>query len=272
VALTEKEGAPPSQLRSVRPPTLFLLLRPFPASSWRVLAVVVYLSVLLLAWRIARDATVWAGPVVVVLVAAYLRSAAPYLYLHAELWGLPLALGGLLALRRRRLALAAGLIVGAVLIRELYVIYLVAGFVWVPRRRPFVVGGVVVAALGLVHVVLASRILDPHGREASFGNETGWRHALEALGPGGGAFGAAVGVAVLVLGVLVLTVLARRGDDRVETRTALVGVVALALAATTIGRVYWGLTFAPVACCYAAMAAAWLPSRLLPASADRRDS
>ena len=265
VALAEKEGAAPSQLRSVRPPTLYLLLRPFPASSWRVLAVGVYLAVLLLAWRIARDATPWAGPLVVVLAGAYMRAAAPYLYLHAELWGLPLALGGLLAIRRSRWVLAAALLVAAVLVRELYLVYLIGAVVWVPRRRAFAAGVIVVAAAGVVHAVLASRILDPNGREAAFGNETGWRHALEALGPGGGALGGAIGVAVMVVGIGVLVVLCRRSEDRAEARVALTAVTALAIAATTVGRVYWGLTFAPVAACYAAMVVAWFPARFIPA-------
>src|SRR5205085_1387242 len=34
-ALVAKEHHPPTQVRAIRPPTLFLLLRPFPARSWR---------------------------------------------------------------------------------------------------------------------------------------------------------------------------------------------------------------------------------------------
>src|SRR5438067_6275990 len=34
-ALVRKEGAPPTEVRSIRPPTMFLLLYGLPASSWR---------------------------------------------------------------------------------------------------------------------------------------------------------------------------------------------------------------------------------------------
>ena len=36
-ALVAKEGAPPSQVRAVRPPTLYLFLARFPERSWRYL-------------------------------------------------------------------------------------------------------------------------------------------------------------------------------------------------------------------------------------------
>jgi hypothetical protein len=213
---------------------------------------------MLVAWRLARDASPLAGPIAVVLVGAYVRSALPFLYLHSELWGLPLALASLLAVRRRRWALAAALIVAAVLFRELYVVFLVAGVVWLPRRRPFLIAGALVLVAGVVHVVLASRILDPTGREAAFVLDTSVREALDRLGPGGGPAANLVGLAVAVLGLAVLVV-ASRDNDPPDGRVALTAVVPLALMTVTVGRTYWALTFAPVLAAYAAMAVGWLP-------------
>ncbi len=258
-ALVAKEGTPPSQLRSVRPPMLFLLLRPFPADAWRWLATVAGLAAMLVAWRLARAASPLAGPVAVVLVGAYVRSALPFLYLHSELWGLPFALASLLAVRRRRWALAAAAIVVAVLFRELYLVFLLAGLVWVPRRRPFVIGAALVVVAGAVHVALASRILDPTGREAAFVLDTSVREALDRLGPGGGPAANLVGLAIAALGVTVLIV-ASRGDDPPDARVALTAIVPLAVATVTVGRTYWALTFAPVLAVYAAMAVGWLPA------------
>jgi hypothetical protein len=252
-ALVQKEGAPPSQIRSVRPPTLFLALAPFPEGAWRWLSGGIVLATLLMAWRVARAASPVAGPLAVVLVGVWMLTAFPLLFLHAELWGLPLVLGGVLAVRDRRFVLGAGLLAGAVVTRELYLVYLVGALIWVPARKPFVVALGALGILGAVHVALTSRILDPAGREADFGNEAGWRHALTALSPAGGPTMWAIGVVCVTVGLVVL-VRARRGPHAVEARVVLSGAVPLLVAATTIGRTYWTLTFAPILACYAAMA------------------
>lgn len=251
-ALTQKEGAPPSQLRSVRPPTLYLALEPFPQDAWRWLAGGLFLAILLLAWRLARATSAVAGVVGVVMVGIWMWTASPWLFLHAELWGLPFVLGGLLALRNRRWWLAALLLVMAVGVRELYLVYFLAALVFVPRRRWFVVGGGVLAVAGTVHVALASRILDPDGREADFGKDAGLRHVLDTLSPSTGPMMWAIGIVVTVVGLVVLVRLARR-PGAIEPRIALAGAVPLLLAAVTVGRTYWVLTYAPVLACYAAM-------------------
>src|SRR5688572_1903807 len=46
-ALEAKEGAPPSETRSVRPPTLYVALSTFPEASWRYLAGGASLAILL---------------------------------------------------------------------------------------------------------------------------------------------------------------------------------------------------------------------------------
>src|SRR4051794_15307205 len=170
VALVRKEGAPPSQVRSVRPPTMFLLVRPFPRSSWRWIVGLVYLAVLLLAWRLSRVMAPWGGPVGVALSGVWLFGAAPRLYLHSELWGLPFLLGGALAMRSERWSVAAGLLAGAVLFRETYAVAFVAGLLWTERRRPFWIAATVLVVLGGVHVWLAQAALSPHGKENALHN------------------------------------------------------------------------------------------------------
>src|SRR4051812_45641457 len=138
-ALVRKEGAPPSQVRSVRPPTMFLLLRWFPRSTWRWDVGLVYLAVLLLAWRLSRAMAPWAGPVAVALSAVWLFGASSRLYLHSELWGLPFLLGGALACRSGRWAVGAGLLAAAVLFRETYAVSFLAALVFAGgarERRP----------------------------------------------------------------------------------------------------------------------------------------
>ena len=257
-ALTAKEGTPPSQVRSVRPPTMFLVLEPFAPGAWRWIAAGLSLVVVLTAWRMAREMSVLAGPIAVILVGVYLRSALPYLYLHAELWGFPFVLGGLLAVRRRRWAVAAALMVAAILIRELYAVYLIAALVWLPRRRPFVVGGAVVVVAGAVHAWLASRILDPNGRETPYPNHASVAYVLDMLAPSGGNAGWMVGAAVTVLGVVVLAVLSRRAT-LLDARVALTAAIPLLLATTTVGRSYWALSVAPVLAVYASMVVGWIP-------------
>src|SRR5213593_1771219 len=53
-ALVLKENRPPRSVRAIRPPTTFLLLRWFPPASWRWIAGLAYVGVLLGAWRLGR--------------------------------------------------------------------------------------------------------------------------------------------------------------------------------------------------------------------------
>jgi hypothetical protein len=137
-------------------------------------------------------------------------------------------------------------------------VFLLAGLVWLPRRRPFLVGGGVVVVAAAVHVVLASRILDESGREAGFVLETTVGEMLDRLGPGAGLVANAVGLLVVAVGLWVLIATSRTGEVP-DARVALTAVVPLAIATVTVGRTYWALTFAPVLAAYAAMAVGWLP-------------
>jgi hypothetical protein len=91
-ALVAKEGAPPSQIRSVRPPTLYLFLSRFPPGTWRYLVGAVYLATMLLAWRLARTMHPLGGPIAVFLTGMWMVGASPLFFLNTELWGLPLLL------------------------------------------------------------------------------------------------------------------------------------------------------------------------------------
>ena len=243
-ALVRKEGAPPSQVRSVRPPTMFLLLRPFPRSSWRWLVGVVYLAVLLLAWRLSRVLAPWGGPVGVTLSAVWLFGAASRLYLHSELWGLPFLLGGALALRSQRWVAGAALLAAAVLFRETYAVSFVAAVVLADgaaARRPLWAAAAVLVVLGGVHVWLAQGALSAHGHENALRNGTlGVRFAVNVVSPSDDPLGWVLGLASLALGGLGFV---RRW--RVDPAARLLAATAAVLIPATIavGREYWALTY-----------------------------
>jgi hypothetical protein len=248
-ALIAKEGAAPSQIRSVRPPTLYLFLARFPARSWRYLVAAVYLSVLLLAWRLARPLHPYGGPIAVVLAGLWILGAAPLLFLHTELWGLPFVLAGALALRGERWALAAAAVATAAILREIYVLPLLIGLVVAPRRRPWVIAVLVVGGLGLAHAAVAHGILDPHGREAAFGRSgLGVRYILSALSPSDRLFGWIVGV---VGGGAGAWGLRRLWATDHAARLLLPFAVAMTPLTILIGREYWGLAFGPAVACFA---------------------
>jgi hypothetical protein len=248
-ALVRKEGAPPSQVRSVRPPTMFLLLRPFPPSSWRWLVGIVFLAILALAWRLSRVMAPWAGPVAVALSGVWLFAAAPRLYLHSELWGLPFLLGGALAMRSQRWSVAAACLAAAVLFRETYAVAFVAGLLWTGRRRPFWMAAAALVVLGGVHVWLAQAALSPHGKENALHNGTlGLRFVLNVISPVDEPLGWALGVAGTVLGAIGFAV--RWADDR-GARVLAVTAALLVPATIAVGREYWALTYGIGIACYA---------------------
>jgi hypothetical protein len=248
-ALVRKEGAPPSQIRSVRPPTLYLVLARFPAASWRYLVGGVYLAILLCAWRLGRPLHPSGGPVAVVLVGFWVLGAAPLLFLHTELWGLPLLMGGALAFRQGRWALAAAAVAGAAVLREIYVVPLLIGLALAPRRRAWWVAVGIVAALGLLHATLAGNILAAHGREAKFGaSGLSPRYILSALSPSDRPLGWLIG---LVGGILGAAAMRRRWASDPAARLLLVFALVLAPLTVFIGREYWGLAFGPAVACFA---------------------
>jgi hypothetical protein len=248
-ALITKEGAPPSQIRSVRPPTEFLVLSRLPQSGWRWAVGAVYLACLLLAWRIGRIAGGVGGPVAVSFVAIWLLAASSYLYLHAELWGLPLFMGGVLALRRERWAQAAVLLALAALVRELYAVGFVAGLLWTKDRRWWWPVGGVAGALGLGHALLATTILVPFGKETPFGTDhLTWQYALNTISPMYqpiGYFFGLLGTGLATCG------LARAWRHDRGARALLCYAAAMVPLTIFLGRNYWALTLGPVLACFA---------------------
>lgn len=253
-ALILKEGAPATQLRSFRPPTLFLLLARLPPSSWRWIVGIVYVAVLTTAWRLGRSPYPVGGPIAVVLTATWVIAAAPLLYLHAELWGLPFALAGILAAKRDRWGSAAILIGAAVVFRELYGVLFVFGFLLAPKRKPWVIVGLGLTALGTIHWVLVSAVLSDHGREAPFGKGIpSLSHALSSIGPSDSVLGYVLGIVTLVGGMSGLIWQARKPTGA-AARIALAFVVVMIPVTVEFGRVYWALCFGPVLACNVPMA------------------
>lgn len=247
-ALTAKEGVGPSQTRSVRPPTLYLLLAQFPPGSWRYLVGAVYLATLLLAWRLARALHPLGGPIAVFLTAMWVLGAAPFLFLHTELWGVPLVLGGALALRNERWAAAAVALGAAALLRELYLLPLLLGLVLAPRRRAFVCALLAVAVLGVLHAGLAAGILSGGGKEPALGlTGHGSTYVLSAVSPSDQPLGWVLGVAGTVLGFIGLR---RRWEVDPGARLLLLSAAALLALTVFVGRSYWGLAFGPALACF----------------------
>jgi hypothetical protein len=249
-ALVLKDGAPPTQVRSVRLPTMFLLVAPLPSWSWRWAVGVVYAAALALAWHLGRSCAKWGGVVAVLLVGFWVLGASPVLFLHPELWGLPFALAGVLAARRDRWAAAAACIAVAVAFRELYGVLFLAGLVFAPKRRPWVIAGLVLLGLAAVHVAYTSSILVAHGREPAFGSGSrGLAHALSSISPSDRALGWLVGAAGTVAGLWYLAARGREPGARVE-RMALAFAAAMVPVTILLGRVYWGLTYGPLLACF----------------------
>jgi hypothetical protein len=270
-ALVAKEGAPPTQLRSVRPPTLYLFLSRFPPGSWRYLVGAVYLAVLLLAWRLGRPLHPYGGPIAVVVAGMWMLGAAEVLFLHTELWGVPFLLAGALALRHRRWTVAAAMVGLAAVQREIFVIPLLIGLVVVPRRgrRAWVAAVVVVAGLGLLHAILATHVLAAHGREAPFGKSgLGIRYVLSALSPSDQPFGWGIGVLTLVLG---FGGLFRRWSEDAGARVLLVFAAAMVPLTVLIGREYWGLAFGPALACFVPAALPGTRPQLRPGAGQPDD-
>ena len=122
-ALIVKEHQPPTEIRAIRPPTLFLLLRPLPERSWRLVVGLIYLVVLLGAWRLGRPFGRYGGTLAAIGGGIWLLAFANFLYLHAELWGLPFLIWGAVALRSDDGDVRAAVLLAlAVCFRELFAI------------------------------------------------------------------------------------------------------------------------------------------------------
>jgi hypothetical protein len=252
-ALVTKEGGPPDSVRAIRPPTMFLLLRPFPEGAWRWLAGAVTAASLVLLWRLGRPYGPYGGVIAVVAGGLWLLGAAPLLFLHAELWGLPLALAGLVLVRRDRRVAGGAALVAAVAFRELYLVFLLAAALLARRRRAFVVALAVVAALVAVHAALADHVLSAGGHQVSLGNEAhDLSFLLRLLSPGDNRAGGVLGGALLVAGAIGLR---RRWTDDAAARIVALSAPLLLVAAFVSTRTYWALTFAPPVAAF--VPAAW---------------
>jgi hypothetical protein len=267
-ALILKEHRPPTSVRAIRPPTLYLVLRWLPEASWRWIVGFVYLADLSLAWRLARRYGAFAGAVAVSIAAIWLFGFTGYLFLHAEVWGLPLFLAGALALRSRRVWTAVVLFLAAACMRELYLTGLLAGLAlavasgwrvrplapraWLGRVGPWLAGMFLAAMLYAVHSAFAETVLSAHGYNARFGNEhRTTAFLLRLMAPIVSSGGETFGIAVTVIGLIGVARVARRDPAAVVCGVSGAFLLAASVWAT---RVYWNAcwaiplaAFAPVA-------------------------
>jgi hypothetical protein len=187
------------------------------------------------------------------------------MFLHAEVWGLPFFLGGLLARRADRRWLAAALILVAAAIRELYVLGLAVALVadvfpavgpwagaswWAPSRSrravrtivPWVAALCAGAVLYGIHAYLASSVLSAHGYEARFGNgQRTVAFVLQTVAPATSPAGEAFGVVVTGLGVAGLIRFGRRDPAAWIGGTTALMILGAAEWAT---RSYWSAAWA----------------------------
>lgn len=256
-ALVRDKNERPTALRSLRPPTLFLLLRPLPPSSWRWVVGLVYLAIALLAWRLGRFFGALGGPVAVALAGIWLFGFTDVLFLHSEVWGLPFFMAGVVALRRQRDAEAAAWMTAATLFRELFALGLLLGFV-LRRRRAWLVAVAVVGVALLVHALLARAALSPTGHDAGFGNEHRTLAFLLALvSPARERAAYAFGVMAAILGIAG-GVRSRRSDPAAHlVVTYSVTLIVLSAYAT---RAYWSAAWAPLLASYVP-GAIWVATR-----------
>lgn len=257
-ALVAKEGAPPSQLRSVRPPLEFAVLARLPESTWRLAAAVAFGATIALAGALAQPFGRWAGPVAVTGAGLWSLGYMPLLYLHAEIWAAPWLLAGLLYLRRRRPGPAIGALATAVAFRELYAMPLLVAAATHRRRKATWFALVALASYAIAHAVRAAGIIEAGGRETPFGNfHLGASYVLTAVSPSDRPLGWLIGVGFGVCGVAG----ALRWRRRDPAARAAVAHVALMVPLTWLaGRSYWGFTFGPLLAAYAPAAFARRPA------------
>ena len=254
-SLIVKEHAPPRSLRAIRPPTEFLFMRLFPEKSWRYIAGIAFLASLMACRRLAQPASEIVVAAGVLLAGVWMIAASPTLFLHAEIYGLPFFLFGLRSFKDGKEHGAAWMIAGATVMRELFGLGLLLGFVFGKRRRAWIAPTAVVVALFAVHVVLTHRILSSSGFETALGNgKINARFILSALSPGDTASAWLFGIGGLLAGGTVL--IRRRAEplSRLLIAFAILMIPAMILAT----RTYWSYTFAPA---FAALAPGALIAR-----------
>jgi hypothetical protein len=235
---------PPSQVRALRPPTLFVAWRWVPGSETGIrLAFVVFAALSgLLAWLLTRRW--WTGPAVfvwMVAAAGLLPGMVAQEHL-AELWVVPFVLGAWWAWRSDRDWLAVGPVIVACACREFGVLLLIGGVLAaaVERRsvRPWIAGWFAVGLLAAAHVHEAALVLTAGGRESPL---IGYGYGLaERIGRMAG-FGLPARLVVgPVMFAAALWGLWRRRDLLVAP------LALLPLTAVIADRPYWGALVVPV--------------------------
>lgn len=254
-ALIVKEGRAPSNARAYRPPAMFVLLAPLPDGSLRFAVALPFVAMLLAAWRLGRPYGEWGGTTAVVLVGVWIVGAAPYLFLHAEVWGGGLFLVGL-ALARSRTRTAGVVLGAAVLVRELFAPAFLVGLVLHRRKATWWMALAALVGLTAVHLHLAGQVLDPDGYQPPL-HFTG--RYLEAISPGDQTFGLVVGVVGGIAG-LAGTVLAWKHRDP-AAQIVLFHNLSLVVLTVLFGRTYWSYAFGPSNVVFAAVTLQWLKHR-----------
>jgi hypothetical protein len=235
---------PPSNVRSLRLPTIFLLWRVIGLSWPATLAVIILSGVLV--GRLA-------GPVIGFIAVAWLvltaYSFVNEMWTEVEFWALPLVLGSMLAIRRDRWTLAACLMLGAACIRELAAPCLLMGAFAADRTdrpiRPWALCLVAWVAYYVLHMALAAPWLSPAGSEFPLIGTGGFQGFLIMSGAGLG-----------LLGPVVVGAGIWRSRLRPECWLVLPLVVGIPLAGFLVWRLYW-----PVLCFPVALALLVPPSR-----------
>ncbi len=247
-ALVGKEGAPPSQVRSIRMPTEFWILAPLPLEVIRWLMFVPFVAIVRCVYELAARRHIWLGVLAASVASLWLIGASPHLYLHAELWGLAFAAGGVLALVRKQFALAACALLIAVLFRELYLVLLLTATAFAPVRRYLAVAVLLAIASLSVHAWRAQSVLVEQGREQALNGTNGWHQTLSAISPSPHTGGWIVGSLTTVLA---LYALARAVRSDFVARVMLFYALVMLSLTFTFGRTYWGLCFGPLLVAFA---------------------
>lgn len=240
------QGVAGSQVRAFRLPTEFLLLRPFPVSTYRLLAATVVMASIVLCWRLAAQASPVVQALVLVGSGLWLSELLTAVYLYAEIWALPFFLLGLLAARYDRWTLVAVAFTAAACVREMYLPIILIALAFAPtgRRRGLLVGLGVALALGTVHYGLAHDQLVAVGNEAPFNGFANFTSSLRTIlspRPGQPEIELPVG-AMTIMGAVGV---ARSWRCDVSARILGTTSVLLALATLYAGRPYWPLLFSP---------------------------
>jgi hypothetical protein len=237
---------PAQSIRAFRMPTIFLVWRWVPASALWLLFVAM---AALCGWLASRlSGRLWTMPVVATLMVTYGEGPGYTQYLLVEPWAVPFVLGSMVAYQRERCALAAGLALGAGLVREQAAALLVIGLaVAIVRRLPWrawALGTVLWLAAFAVHVAAVSPHLVAHGHETPLIDGT---HPIVSVLETAG-FGLPLDV---VAGVVVSALAAWAQLRRREQALYAGGYLGIPLVGLVVHRPYWGMLTVPVALAWA---------------------